>query len=149
MTTDIKAISASIGATKPIEDRIRMIVAMTEKTAMIKASHIFVSEYMSDTDEEKKRIYESVFLFSEGNLYEAKNFLHSMQCDYFKLENFFYWEVEYLNFEDIDAPTEKSKINLNISSGGMSMSAKFHATGDNCKYLIELLQTQMIPKIST
>ena len=148
MTTDIDAIAETIGAAGPIKDRIKKLVDVIQRTGDFEADHIFVSEYTTKKNEDQKRVFESLWLIKDAYIHEAKNFLHDVKFDSLHLERFYYWEIEYLNLDNLEQPMDESRINLELSAG-MSTSAIFHATGQNCSNLMNLFKSEIKPRMGT
>ena len=104
---------------------------------------IFISEYM---DSENRRNYESMFLFSKNQFYEAKQFLTVAKYDgsvYKQLIH--YWEVTNKNYE-FEKITPDSRMTCTFASV-YRVECHLKASGKNCKQLMKIFKTYVLPNI--
>lgn len=120
------------------DDRIREIISFYEKLN-IEIKDIFVSEYVK---KDGTPVFESLYLFNDHILMEAKNFNSSDNFDMIKIENFNHWEIKKDNY-DFEEARINSKIYLGLYSG--LTSAELKATGKNCDKLKEIFMGYILP----
>lgn len=109
----------------------------------------FVSEYI---DSEGKRQYESLWLFSENYLCEAKQFLTIDDFDYVPIKNkITRWNIKKKDFIkknelDISHINSRSRITLEIMISPDTIGT-LKASKDNCGHLWKIFRIYIIPNI--
>lgn len=105
-------------------------------------SDIFVSEYVKKDGE---RVYESLYLFTDTCIYEAKKFVQVNQQDLditVMKESIVYYNIKSTNY-DYAVCSEESKLSVDVTFDN-KMHAILKASGSNCGKLIEITRTYLI-----
>ncbi|HEY3394088.1 MAG TPA: hypothetical protein VGK58_15350 [Lacipirellulaceae bacterium] len=139
MSSSYESALASAGAEQPVRERIDQILKFLKELDVDNVDDIFISEYLDQSGGEKRRVYESLMVFSAGYIHEAKNFLHSYNVDSLNLAHFTYWQVEKTDLDDVNKPQATSRILVTLSTLHM-MGCTLKASGENCKTLLRLFK---------
>jgi hypothetical protein len=137
----MRAYVRSLSPTKRVSQRINQVVDLYEKLCPEKVSVLFLSEYVT---KEGVREFESLWLFSDHIMMEAKNFLSEDDLDFATMVG----GVSYVEFTkheyDFDAPTDASRLSveLRLHSGVMG---RLKASGENCRNLADILTGRLLP----
>ncbi len=92
---------------------------------------IFISEYINADDQ---RVYENLWLFSDGRVMEAKNFIVEDDFDSLPTANFVYWNIKKENY-DFKKANNESRMYLDYSGSDLMSLSEFKASKGNCDYL--------------
>jgi hypothetical protein len=118
----------SIGIDGPFLERTTTVFDFVEKIYKDELKDIFVSEYI---DSENNRQFESLWIFSEHKIFEARNFLNEDDLDCTSLPTEIqYWRMKKAEF-DFDNPLPKSRLSLDITLIN-KYSCSFKASQSNC-----------------
>ena len=139
----------SLGMTKPLLERAESVLSFYEIVLTSPIKDLFVSEYVN---EEKTRVYESLYLFSDQAIMEAKQFVSDDVYDWAPLpESIMYWEIKRKDF-DLKTATEKSRLFLTVrlhGSGLGTMRAELKASAANCDQLFSIFQLTSCPELES
>ena len=133
----------SIGITGLFQDRAQEISSFYEKITADTMQDIFVSEYV---DEEGRRQYENLWLFTSSAIFEAKLFLTTDDFDgtpYTKKIK--YWKIAKKDY-DFNSVTSKSRMTLTFSLE-TSMGCIMKASGENCLFLKNIFLKYILPNL--
>ncbi len=119
----------SIGLIGEFLDRARQVVDFYTIVCEDEIDDVFVSEYV---DDENNRHYESMWLFSENRIAEAKSFLTEDRFDS-AIPRLKYWELTKRDYE-FDETTKESRLNVRFSVIG-EVSGELKASAENCSIL--------------
>jgi hypothetical protein len=130
----------AINISEPIKKRIIEIVDISKAFSLEEQiDDIFISEYKT---EDKRREFESIWIFTKTYVMEAKKFRIANEIDIInRLRGFDYLTI---NFDEYDYINNKSKKNSKMSMRAQSieseMSCVLKASGNNCEYLKNILE---------
>lgn len=89
--------------------------------------------------------YLSLWLFSDDKAFECKNFISSDDYDVVYIQkNISYVNVKKSNYVDLRGPVNESSLVCNCYLVNTSLSCSLNAVGANCKYLMQIIQSQFI-----
>ena len=106
---------------------------------------VFVTNYFT---QEGKEEFESLWLFSNSYISEAKQF--AIKDDYdmaFVKESIAYWEMNKENF-DFNEATEKSRLHIRAAlANNVNVSVELKASGHNCNYLRQVFESHILTNL--
>lgn len=144
MSKSLNKYLMTIGMTNALIKRVKEIIAFYEGHVTDKVEAVFVSEYI---DEEDKRIYQNLWLFTEGLAMEAKNFIGEDIFDCALLtQNVTYWEIDKTEY-DFESCNSKSRMRLRCEFGVIKGEMK--ASKENCDALRGVLKNYILPNLTT
>lgn len=133
-----------IGISSPIKNRIKAIVFEYEMLIGQNIDDIFVSEYLNS---EGGKELESMWLFNEHCLMEAKSFINSDDFDIAPFSNgICHLEVKKDNF-DFKSVNDKSRLTVELRLKTL-VSGEFKATGKNCIHLFQILKKYLLKNLN-
>lgn len=126
-------------------DRVERAIEFYSKVVQIEPVFLFVSEHL---DQNRQRVFDSVWIVGEDAMCEAKNFIANDDFDCVSLRNRIeHWEVQSKDFSwSLNAGNANSRFTVHIHFRG-SVSATLRATSENCIRLAELLKTYIVPNL--
>jgi hypothetical protein len=132
---------ASIGITGLFFKRAEEILNFYQKVYPDQVQDVFVNEYL---DKEANRQYESLWLFSEQFVMEAKQFVKEDDFDCAPLsKQVKYWCIKKTEY-DFDRATAKSRLVLQLTLGS-GTSCNLKASQENCDQLKTLFFKYIVP----
>ena len=135
----------TIGIEKLFFERAEAVVQFYEDLFPGQIEDIFVTEYL---DNENKRQYEHLWLFTSTAMIEAKRFLHEDDFDFMPLKNQLdYWNIKKQDY-DFKNSNEKSRMTVTYVIGGKDMGGEFKASRENCDFLREIFLKHIIPNMN-
>jgi len=136
-----------IGLTNPFQQRVEEIFEFYENLLSFDTiENIFISEYV---DEEKKRQYESLWLFSSTKCYEAKRFLEKDKDDFdctLFVDKITRWQIEKKNYDFKNDALSESRFTLNFSLLH-SIKGILKASYNNCPFLKNIFLKYILPNV--
>lgn len=123
----------------PIVERVSTIVSNYSSLCPENILDILVSEYQNNQGE---RVYESLYLFSDNFLMEAKSFTITATDDFdiLSIKDLIYIDVKKRNFDFITA-TEESRISVEYNS---TIPGTLKASGKNCEFLSSIMKLHLV-----
>lgn len=101
--------------------------------------------FVTDTvDDDGGRIWVNLWLFAEGNAFEAHDFASTIDIDGGNFDPVYYWNAKSVTYDYKEA-TEDSRLFLNVVSGGVS--GALSASGENCDALRRILSEWVMPRL--
>lgn len=141
MKTDWSEYLDSIGITGLFLKRVEEVLSFYQKVYSDQVQDILVTEYL---DKEGNRHYESVWLFSETSIMEAKQFLQEDSFDSATLsKQVTHWRVEKTDY-DFDKASTKSRMVLHFALVSR-LSSELRASRENCDHLKALFFKYIVP----
>lgn len=132
----------SLGFADPLLERAEEVVHFFTDIVRIKPTRLFVSEYRDNDGP----VFNSLWLFSEDLICEAKDFFQQDRFDCIPLRNSMTgWEIVARNFDWISA-NESSRVTLTITFKH-EVYGILQASGQNCLALVELLRSYIVPNL--
>lgn len=133
----------SIGVKGPFLKRVEEVLDFYVKVHPAEIQDIFVTEYM---DKDGNRQYESVWLFSETSMMEAKQFLKEDDFDSAAAgKQVKYWRIKKEEY-DFKQASAKSRVMLEFSLTS-GISGQLKASRENCDHLKSILLKHIIPNM--
>ena len=133
----------ALGFTEPLMERAEIVVRFYTEIVQIEPAFLFVSEYRDET----RRVFDSLWLYNEGTISEAKKFATENRFDCIRLrKRIDGWEVRTTDFDWV-SPKEGSRLTVNIQLGP-GIAGKLQASSDNCAKLVEMLKTYIVPNLA-
>ncbi len=134
----------SIGITKAYLERAIEIINFYESHIVDEIKDIFVCEHI---DENGNREYESLYLFNEELIMEAKQFLHKDK-DTFDAATYHksicYWEMTKSNYDFVNEATSESRMNVQFRMLS-TIAGELKASQTNCDALKEIYLKYILP----
>lgn len=118
-----------IGITDLFLKRIEAVVNFYQQLYANQIEDIFVAEHV---DSEGNRQYESLWLFSQYGIGEAKQFLRADDFDFVPL-SVQYWCIKKTEY-DFQKANSKSRMTLDLTLA-FGTTCRFKASRENCDYL--------------
>ena len=136
---------SSLDFTGPLRDRVQRAINFYTEIAEIKPSFLFVSEYWDN----ENRVFDSLWLFSQDSVCEAKRFIGQDYFDCIPLGNRVnYWEAKFKDFDwNSKTPRDSSRFTVHVTFDG-GVSGTLQASGNNCLRLVEVLRTFIVPNLN-
>lgn len=120
-----------IGITGLFYKRVEEILDFYQKVYPDQAEDIFVGEYI---DNDGNRQYESLWIFTESKIGEAKKFLTEDDFDStFSKKQIKYWSIKKENYDFLEASTKSRMVIRFILK--YNTNGELKASRENCKYL--------------
>ena len=133
----------SVGITRPIRERIKIIYEFYRKIFVEEIADIFVSEYLK---KDGTREYENLWFFSEKFFMEAKQFITNDDFDITPIKS----RIHYCNIQkqdyDFEKATEKSRLNMEIGMD-TEIRGSLKASKENCDYLRDIIFKYVVPNL--
>jgi hypothetical protein len=132
----------SIGITGGIEERVQNIISQYEILLPAKeVLDIFVSDYFS---EDGNRNFDSLWLFFDDCVCEAKNFIlvDNFDCAEYRKDLICWWSLDKKDFDLISA-NDNSRISLSVHYE-IQLAWNLKAARNNCMKVIEIIKTRLI-----
>jgi len=143
MKNDFLEYLKKLGMSSPFQERVKQILEFYMTCCGIDAKDIFISDYI---DSEGKRLYESLWLFTEDFVCEAKQFLTQDIFDAMPIKNnFLRWEIQKTEY-DFKHTYPKSRLTVSIYFGE-NIAGNLKASGDNCDDLRNIFRKYILPNI--
>lgn len=131
-----------IGIENASFERAEFVITLYTKLLPEEIRDIFVSEY---TEEDGTRIYESLWIFTENFVCEARNFLKDNDIDIARKEKeitYTRWRMKEFNFEGV---REKSRLSLDFVIR-RDVTGQLKASGENCEMLFTVASRHLIER---
>jgi hypothetical protein len=129
--------------TKVVKDKIEEMLILNSKIKKFEIKDIFVCELKN---EEGARNYTSLWLFTDKQVVECKNFLATYDFDITPLyKNIEYCSMSPVNF-DLEKPSDKSIVKIHIQFN-VRISGDIIATENNCLSALKIYQKYIIPNL--
>ena len=131
----------SVGFHDPLLQRADSVLRFYNEFAGIAIDQIFVSEYL---DSDKGRVYQSLWVFSEDYIGEAR-IVGEERLDLIPLSrNLDRFEIKKTEFDFGDTATDAARLTINFTAG-RDADGDLKASGINCLRLAEVLRRFIIP----
>lgn len=144
MKEDFSQYLKSVGIVDLFYERTEAILQFYEKLYPKEIEDIFVSEYI---DNEGKRQYESLWLFSSQVTGEAKHFLTNDDFDATPIsERVSYWKLNKADF-DFENSTKKSRLTIEFHLV-QNIVGRLKASQENCSHLYNLFLKHILPNMA-
>lgn len=135
---------AQLGMSRVLVGRVRTIYEFYDALYPNQISRVFVTDRVTD---EGRREYGSLWLFTDGMMCEAKQFVHEDNYDAMRYRDAIsYWTLEARDY-DFNEADEDSRLKLRLVMSFGQMAASFEAAEDNCDHLMSLLRELIIPNM--
>ena len=132
-----------ISLTIPLIDRIDHVISSYAIFCPEVITQIFVSEFIK---EDGTREYESLWLFSETFIMEAKRFVNQDNFDITPLKNRLnYIQIEKRDYEFTET-TESSRLSIHFSSRD-GISGDIKGSKVNCRYLYDIFVNHILTNL--
>lgn len=129
-------------------ERLFAIVESKIKDVQLIFGTEIINLFVSNRRTEKGIDYLSLWLFSDNQVFECKNFISTDDYDVvFVQKNILYVNVKKSNYENLQNPINESSIVCNTYLSNTGLSCSFNAIGSNCKHLMHIIQTKYIPNM--
>jgi hypothetical protein len=144
MKKQFTAYLKSIGMSDVLIRRVETIHKFYQDICPEEITGIFVNDFMK---EDGNREYESLWLFSQTYVMEAKSFISKDKFDMTPLhKKVTYWKIEKQDY-DFAKATEKSRVNLQIVFCS-PIDGIFKASKENCDFLRNVFLKHIMPNLS-
>ena len=141
MKSEWKEYLESVGFQDPLLQRAESAFRFYSDFTCLAIDLIFVSEYR----DQEKRIYESLWVFSENCAGETHLREKQEDFDLIRLQsNISRWIVQKTEFEFGDEATDASRLTASFATPS-GVQGTLKASGTNCLRLAEVLQRFIIP----
>jgi len=143
MRTEFQEYLREIGVEGAFLERADAILAHFEVLVpdLVAEATLFVSDRI---DEEGKRRYASLWLFTAEAMMEAKEFLEKVDIDFAPLTNgCVYWVINTRSFS-LKETTDASRMSLRVILPS-DVGGELQATGSNCAHLLDVLRQYILP----
>ena len=130
----------------PLKDRTWEVISFYRDICSQDIKNVFITDYL---DEENKQIFENLWLFSENNSMEAKDFISQDNFDFVPhKDKMTRWVIRKQDYDFIDT-NSNSRLNINVSYSvlGEDITGNFKASGINCMYLKDIFMTYLMPNV--
>lgn len=124
----------AIDVPQNIKERVYEILEISKRFLNAnRINDIYISEYMS----ENSREFESVWIYTDNFISEAKNFRNAYNLDKIQINcKFSYANIMYENYDFVNQTAmPQSRMTLNVRSNIEGLTCVFKGTGKNCEYL--------------
>lgn len=141
-TQEINSYLQELGMSDVLIDRLHRLINEFSPLMVEEPESIFVSEYV---DNEGKRHYTSMGLFSRNYLWEAKRVENEENMDMAYINNkVTYVEITKADYDFKEAGI-KSRLNVKYTTGeDLSLSGELRASGKNCDVLRNVASAHLI-----
>ena len=144
MKEQFTAYLKSIGMSDVLIRRVETIHEFYQDICHEEITGIFVNDFIK---EDGNREYESLWLFSQAYLMEAKSFISKDEFDMTPLnKKVEYWSVEKQDY-DFAKATDKSRVNLKIAFR-YPIDGIFKASKENCDFLRDVFLKYIMPNVN-
>ena len=121
--------------------RIKLIIQECQMLSPGKIQDIFMNDFITD---DGTREYDSLYLFTDSFVMEAKQFTTTDDYDLTLIKNtIYYWTLNKKDF-DLVTPSEKSRLYIRINLES-AMGAEFKGSKNNCIYLMQIFKKYILP----
>lgn len=131
-----------IDLSKTLIERVERIIKLYNNINNDEIESIFISNTFN---EDGKRVFDSLWLFSDNYMIESREFATEDDFDFCSISKSRYWRSELKDYDFMKA-NEKSRFSLTVVSTDDFVS-DFWASGNNCTYLTEILKQIFMPVI--
>jgi hypothetical protein len=133
-----------IKVTDVVDRRISSLVILYENILPEPIQDIFIEYYYKSKED---YVYPSVQMYSENYLYQIENFLTNDDLDIYPMLGIDYLTLSPENFDFIKA-RQDSKLVVKYSIGYVTQGT-IVGIGNNCDYLLKILNKYMKPRFVT
>lgn len=123
--------------------RIKNIYEEVKNFFNIEIDDLFVSNIINNNNDKE---FVSLWFFTSKATIECKDFANKDDFDLTKMENLFYIHITKTDYNFANTPNNNSRITINAQIGDV-LSVNLMATGNNCKYAMNIAQKYLTPTL--
>lgn len=132
MKAEFQEYLLDIGVNGVFMERTKLVYSFFDNIYKDGIVDIFVSDYLN---EDGNKVYDNMWIFTDQNIHEAKDFLTTFKYDAAVYKNKIkYWEVSASNYSFNNITNPDSRFSLDVSLFD-NITCKLKSSSNNCKYL--------------
>ena len=133
----------AIGMEQPLVDRVSDLISLAENIWEISINDILITNYPT---EEGRSMFEHLWMVSDSNILEAKNFISETDIDIAKICKINYIRIKTKNY-NFSKAENNSTMTIRANTGRIEFNYK--AYQDNCDFLYSFFKKYIKPNIDS